>query len=140
MIGMTNGPITMPDGRLAGAYVQAKDIHTCLTGGPDQGMMDINHADNYAKHEFTHMLGVGDRYEGNVVSNTPPNDRPDRATAQDFRWGVLEATQSVGLTLRLKNDYNGYYGSLPSPFRFSTTDNVGAPVYNPYIRPKPWWK
>jgi hypothetical protein len=32
----------------------------------------------------------------------------------------------------MKSWYNGSGGPLPTPFRFSSTDNVGAPVA--------WWK
>jgi len=48
-------------------------------------------------------------------------------------WGVKEATQSVGLSLSMKSWYNGSGGPLPNPFRFSTTDQVGAPTFG-------WWK
>jgi RHS repeat-associated protein len=136
VIGMTNGD-PAPG---AGAYVNPKGLWAALTGGPDTGMMDINGVDNYAKHEFTHLLGVGDRGDYNVpdsgpavMSNTWPNRRPDSATGQDLSWGVKEATQSVGLGLAMKSWYDGSAGPLPSPFHFSSTDTVGAPV-------GPWWK
>lgn len=138
VIGMTNGPpITMSDGSSLGAYVDEKSIGTWLTGGPNTGMMDINSVDNYAKHEFTHMLGVGDK-RGAVLSDSWPQMRPDRATSQDLNWGVEEATQSVGLGLSMRSWYDGSGGSLPRPFCFSATDRVGAPVDNEITNP--WWK
>jgi hypothetical protein len=138
VIGMTNGPpITMPDGSLLGAYLDAKSIGDWLTGGPNTGMMDIRGADNYAKHEFTHMLGVGDK-GGAVLSASWPQMRPDRATSQDLGWGVKEATQSVGIGLSMKRWYDGSGGPLPEPFNFFATDSVGAPVNNDITNPR--WK
>lgn len=90
VIGMTNGPPM--EG--AGAYVNPKSVWGALTGEPDTGMMDINNADNYAKHEFTHLLGTGDK-PGAVLSDTNPAMRPFGATSQDFRWGIREATSGV---------------------------------------------
>jgi hypothetical protein len=79
---------------------------------------------------------VGDR-KGNeaVLSNTDflnDSNIPHTATNRDFRWGIKEAIGSVGLGLAMKNWYDGNAGSLPTPFRFSSTDNVGAPWA--------WWK
>jgi hypothetical protein len=136
VIGMTNGD-PAPD---TGAFVNPKSFWGALTGAADTGMMDINGVDNYAKHEFTHLLGVDDRGDYSVpdsgpavMSNTWPNRRPASATGQDLSWGVKEATQSVGLGLAMKSWYNGSGGPLPSPFHFSSTDTVGAPA-------GPWWK
>ncbi|HKD58825.1 MAG TPA: hypothetical protein VKB47_00105 [Terracidiphilus sp.] len=137
VIAMRNGPMTMPDGSLLGAYIEEKSIADWLTGGPSTGMMDINGADNYAKHEFTHMLGVGDK-SGAVLSASWPQMRPDRATSQDLGWGVEEATQSVGLGLSMKTMYDGSGGPLPEPFDFFATDRVGAPVNNEITNPR--WK
>jgi len=55
VIGMTNGPIQLPDGRVAGAYVDPKSLGRWLSGGPDTGRMDINGVANYSKHEFAHF-------------------------------------------------------------------------------------
>jgi len=43
-----------------------------------------------ASHEFTHILGVFDRYRGSDLSNTniPFNNLPGNATANDYRWAV----------------------------------------------------
>lgn len=90
VIGMTNGPPM--EG--AGAYVNPKSVWGALTGEPDTEMMDINNADNYAKHEFTHLLGTGDK-PGAVLSDTNRAMRPFGATSQDFRWGIREATSGV---------------------------------------------
>ena len=67
VIGMTNGPPMVG----VGAYVNPKSAWGALTGAPDTGMMDINGADNYAKHEFTHLLGTSDK-PGSVLSDTNP--------------------------------------------------------------------
>jgi hypothetical protein len=137
VIAMKNGPMTMPDGSLLGAFIEEKSIADWLTGGPNTGVMDINGADNYAKHEFTHMLGVGDK-GGPVLSASWPQMRPDRATSRDLVWGVEEATQSVGLGLSMKRQYDGSGGPLPKPFNFFVTDRVGAPVNNEITNPR--WK
>jgi len=103
--------------------------------GIDTGVWNFNSlGSGVAAHEFTHLLGVGDRKDGDMVlSNTDflnNNNIPRTATSRDFGWGVKEATGSVGLGLSMKSWYNG--PALPSPFRFSTTDTVGAPWA--------WWK
>jgi len=83
VIGMVNGP-TGPN---EGAHVDPKSRPG---QAQDTGMMDINHVDNYAPHEFTHLLGVDDK-PGNVLSNTDPSQRPGSATRQDYMWGIQEA-------------------------------------------------
>jgi hypothetical protein len=88
---------------------------------------------NVEAHEFGHLLGIGDRDEGALVMNTNLWPVPNKATPADLGWGVKEATQSVGLSLSMKSWYNGSGGPLPTPFRFSTTDQVGAPSSG-------WWK
>jgi len=135
VIGMTNGE---PQAG-AGAFVNPKSLWGALIGKADTGMMDINHVDNYAKHEFAHLLGTGDRGDPNVpnsgpfvLSNTWPGRRPGSATAQDYGWGIKEAIGSARLGLAMKSWYDGSAGPLPTPFRFSSTDTVGAPWA--------WWK
>jgi hypothetical protein len=132
VIGMTNGPIQLADGRLAGAYINPKSLSGFLTGGPDTGKMDINGADNYAKHEFTHMLGTGDN-PGEFLSNTHPEMRPDRATGQDYRWGLKEATSDVNGWVNAPQMRSMRYGEYwEKPTGYSGTTNVGAPLM--------WWK
>jgi RHS repeat-associated protein len=131
VIGISNGNASAT----ADSYVQAKGMGAALFGGPDKGVWNINNLGATAAHEFTHLLGVDDRTSGPVLSNTNMlNDPsvPHHATNSDFQWGLQEMTRSVGLSLGLKNSYNGTYGPLPSPYHFSTTDNVGAPYM--------WWK
>jgi hypothetical protein len=106
-----------------------------LKGGPDTGMMDINHADNYAKHEFAHMLGTGDRGDRRVpnsgpfvLSNTWPGRRPGSATAQDYGWGVLDAVNSVSARGAMIN-----MGLAPATPQIYTQVTVGAPLFG-------WWK
>jgi len=129
VIGISNGNASAT----ADSFVNSKSLMTAITGGPDTGVWNINNLGNgVAAHEFTHLLGVDDK-SGAVLSNTnllnDPNI-PHTATSRDFSWGIKEATSSVGLGLSMKSWYNG--PTLPTPFRFSTTDNVGAPVA--------WWK
>lgn len=133
VIGMTNGPIQMSNGQMAGAYVNAKgSLWGALTGAPDTGLMDINHADNYAKHEFTHMLGTGDK-PGAVLSNTDPAWRPFSATSPDYGWGIREATRGVqGWMNAPAHTYMRYGEQWDKPSAYSGRTDVGAP----YL----WWK
>lgn len=131
VIGISNGNASAT----ADSFVNPK-ILTPGAGirGIDTGVWNINHLADTAEHEFTHLLGVGDRTSGAVLSNTNLlNDPsvPHHATPSDLGWGVREATGSVGLGLSMKSWYNG--PALPNPFRFSTTDTVGAPW-------GAWWK
>ncbi len=103
-----------------------------LTGGPDTGKMDINNVDNYSKHEFTHLLGVGDK-PGAVLSNTQPGMRPLSALAQDYRWGIKEAVSVVNNWTRAPQYRSMRYGEVfPKPKTFSDRTTVGAPLI--------WWK
>jgi RHS repeat-associated protein len=103
VIGMTNGPaLTGPNGQQYGAYVNQKSFFGILTGAADTGKMDINGVGNYSKHEFAHMVGIGDRGDYNipnsgpfVMSSTWPGQRPISATSQDLGWGIREATSGV---------------------------------------------
>jgi hypothetical protein len=128
VIGMTNGP---PQAG-AGAFVNPKSLWGALTGAPDTGMMDINHADNYAKHEFTHLLGVDDK-SGGVISNTNPAMRPNSATSQDYGWGIREATQGVnGWVNGPQYRSMGHGETWEKPSVYSDRTTVGAPAF--------WWK
>ena len=79
----------------ADSYVNPRSLLSAITGsGPDTGTWNINSiAQGVAAHEFTHLLGVGDKL-GAVLSNTnilnDPNI-PRHATAADFRFAVREA-------------------------------------------------
>jgi RHS repeat-associated protein len=128
VIGMTNGPIALGDGRLAGAYVK-KSFMGMLTGAADTGQMDINGVDNYSKHEFTHMLGTGDK-PGAVLSDTDPAMRPGRVTTQDLKWGVQESTQ--GVNSHYSGGINTPVFSVPPSPNYSGRTTVGAPYQ--------WWK
>ena len=131
VIGISNGNASAT----ADSFVNSKSLWTAIKGGPDTGVWNINNlGTGVAAHEFTHLLGVDDK-SGSVLSNTNLlNDPsiPHTATSRDFSWGIREATSSVGLGLSMKSWYDGSGGPLPTPFRFSSTDNVGAPVA--------WWK
>jgi RHS repeat-associated protein len=132
VIGMTSGAINLPDGRTAGAYISPKSFLGALTGAPDTGQMDINNVNNYAKHEFTHMLGTGDN-SGAVLSNTNPAMRPGRVTTQDLKWGVQEATR--GVNSHYSGGINTPVFSVPPSPNYSNRTTVGAPG-----APWQWWK
>lgn len=61
-----------------------------FSGGPDTGRMNIQavlSGKNTAKHEFGHMLGVGDRDDLSVLmSKSDANFMINKATSQDFSW------------------------------------------------------
>jgi len=127
VIGLTNGP-AIP-GR-ADSVVNPQSLHSAIAGGPDTGVWNINNLNNgVAAHEFTHLLGVGDRDSGAVLSNTQIlNDRsvPHAATPSDFRWGLRDTIYNV----------NGVLGcrecDIASSRTFQTTNTVHAPLV--------WWK
>jgi RHS repeat-associated protein len=135
VIGLTSGPIALPGGKVAGAFVQPKSLFTLLSGGPDQGKMDIGHVANYSKHEFSHLLGIRDK-PGGVLSNTNPWMRPASALPQDYRWGLQEATWQVNRWLHQPPSRSMRYGEVfdgPSPGQtFTGRTPVGAPFL--------WWK
>jgi RHS repeat-associated protein len=111
VVEMTNGPQHLTAaGLFTGGYTNPK-----ASAGQrfDSGIMDINNVDNYAKHEFTHFLGVNDK-PGAVLSNTNPGERPARATGQDLRMGVSPVTFYPPSPL-----------GLPGPFDYQT---YGAPA------------
>jgi RHS repeat-associated protein len=130
VIGLTNGP---PDAAHdTGAYVDPRGAVAAITGkGPDTGLWDFNNLDNYAKHEFTHLLGT-DNKEGVVLSNGSPAMRPDHATAQDLKWGIREAIDAVhSNTAHPWRMVIGNY-SFPLISHFSATTTVQAGWH--------WWK
>jgi hypothetical protein len=132
VIGLTNGNARPNDDSITGP---PNSFRTFLRG-QDTGLWNYNSlgpGSNVAAHEFGHLLGVDDRYEGALVMNTRLFPTPSRATQADLGWGIEEATQSVGLVLSMKSGYDGSGGPLPNPFRFSTTDKVGVPWGE-------WWK
>jgi RHS repeat-associated protein len=119
VVGLTNGPVDS-----AG--------HNGLTGpgnmaGQDKGTWNIKtlSSDNTAAHEFTHLLGVDDRYKGSYLSNTYDSQEPSKATRSDFMWGIQESIQNVHSVLNGANP--------PSTFNDSVT--VGAATSLSH-----WWK
>ena len=140
VIGMTNGPIQFSNGFLAGAYVNQKSFFGMLTGAADTGKMDINGVGNYSKHEFAHLIGIGDRGDYNVPnsgpfvqSNTWPGRRPNSATSQDFGWGIREATSGVNGWINAPQFRSMRYGETwEKPSGYSSQTSVGAPWH--------WWK
>jgi RHS repeat-associated protein len=132
VIGLSNGPADAAHN--ANALTGPSNSLGTFLRGQDTGTWNYNTlgADsmNTAAHEFTHLLGVDD-HTGYVLSNTDSTLAAPHATAADLGWGIREATKSVGLGLSMKSWYNG--PALPTPFTFSTRDNVGAPTFG-------WWK
>lgn len=59
-----------------------------IFGGPDTGeiALDGGTRNSEAAHEFTHMLGVDDRYSGAFLSHTKQTQRAMSATAYDYGW------------------------------------------------------
>jgi hypothetical protein len=88
-----------------------------------------------AAHEFTHLLGTGDK-PGLVLSNTNMlNDPgiPRTATSTDFGWGIREAISGVNSWMNAPQHQTAHYGEMSEkPSAYSDRTNVGAP----YL----WWK
>lgn len=128
VIGLSNGEAAPG----ADSFVNARSSFS----GPDTGTWNVNSlGSDVAAHEFTHLLGVGDRTAGAVLSNTDIlNDPsvPHSATAADFGWGIREAVDSVELYRLAINGCSPYCGLLPAQIHFSTTDTVRAAWI--------WWK
>ena len=130
VIGLTNGPANAAEN--TGAYVDPRGLVAATTKkGADTGLWDFNELSNYAKHEFTHLLGVGNK-EGAVLSNGDPTMRPDHATSQDLKWGIREAIDSVHSNA--VHPWRMQVGSSSFPLipHFSTTNTVQAAWA--------WWK
>ena len=132
VIGLSNGPADAAHD--LNAFTGSSNSLGTFLRGQDTGIWNYNtlgaDSRNTAAHEFAHLLGIGDK-EGHVLSNTDPSGRPIHATPSDLGWGIREATGSVNLALSMKSWYTG--PTLPNPFRFSSTDTVGAPWGS-------WWK
>jgi len=134
VIGLSNGPAD--PSRDANALTGPGNSLGTILRGQDTGTWNYNtlgaNSRNTAGHEFAHLLGI-DNHSGDILSNTNPVGRPIHATPSDLGWGIREATRSTGLGLSMRSWYNGSYGTLPTPFRFSSTETVGAPFFG-------WWK
>lgn len=96
-----------------------------IFGGPDRGQMEIDGGKRgLAAHEFTHLLGVDDRYSGAYLSNTYEQQRsPDtKATASDYNWAFGGAVTSHRAESR---QYKGNADSLET--RSSPMFRLGPP-------------
>jgi RHS repeat-associated protein len=131
VIGLSNGPASATADSIVNPRVLSP---TAGIRGIDTGVWNINSLGNdIAAHEFTHLLGVGDRGKGELVlSNTDflnNSQIPHTATDRDFNWGIREAVRAVNLHL----------GSIQE-------QSLGWPVQNPFTRretvgaPWLWWK
>lgn len=131
VIGISNGD-AIP-GR-ADSYVNPRSLGQAIFGGQDTGVWNYNNlGTGVAAHEFTHLLGVGDRSSGAVLSNTNYlNDPsiPHTATANDLRWGVQEATQ--GANAHYAGGINTPVFDVPPSPNYSGQTTVGAAWH--------WWK
>jgi len=81
VIEMVNGPFMTPQGQAIG------EVEGHLWG-PDTGKFDIGSlGTNMPQHEFGHLLGVGDRYEGDYLMNTlSPLPGKMFAGPEDMQW------------------------------------------------------
>jgi RHS repeat-associated protein len=132
VIGLSNGNAAPG----ADSFVNPRSLWTAIKGGPDTGIWNFNNlGSGVAAHEFTHLLGTGDK-PGMVLSNTNLlNDPsiPHTATARDFQWGIQETSSGVNTWMNAPPYQPMRYGELwnkPSGYTDRTT--VGAPLL--------WWK
>jgi hypothetical protein len=105
--------------------------------GPDTGRWNMGSKDNrgivggVASHEFTHLLGVYDRYQGSDLSNThiPWNNLPGKATANDYRW-------AIGGAINLHRDESRPINPVPPGIRnrAPAANGYGAPRNHRSIR------
>jgi len=94
-------------------------------GGPDRGQIEIDGGKRgLAAHEFTHLLGVDDRYSGAYLSNTYEGQRSRgmKATASDYEWALGGAAESHRAGSR---QYKGNGDSLET--RSSPQFRLGPP-------------
>jgi RHS repeat-associated protein len=121
VVGLSNGPADAAHN--VDSYVNPRQG----LFGPDTGVWNINSlAGGVGAHEFTHLLGVGDK-PAPVLSNTYALSYPSlarHATADDLRWGISEAVDSVNATLAAPSRYTY---DFVDPRRFATTVTVHAP-------------
>ena len=136
VIGLSNGNASPT----ADSYVNNRSL---LSGNrPDTGVWNINNlANGVAAHEFTHLLGVDDRTSGNALSNTNllnSSSVSHTATADDFRWGIKEAVNSVNLGRDMIKSCAQYCGISSQQPRISSTNTVKAG--SAFGRWDFWWK
>jgi len=115
VIGLQNGSVNSKDNANAGLGHNV---------GQDEGTWNINTLGRTAPHEFTHLMGVDDHGDFNLLlSNTNPLRRPMplHATSQDFGWALKETSTHInGAMEQMKKT-----GATFSPVKDVTT--VGAP-------------
>lgn len=132
VIGLKNGSASSSADDLTGP---PNSLGTFLRG-QDTGIWNFQTLGgdlNGAAHEFTHMLGDADHNGCMCVSNSTLWHTPQKATAEDFGWGLLEATRAVNTTLNRAPISNPVFAA-PNPSTFSNSVHVGAPLVNF------WWK
>ena len=140
-IEISNGPASSS----ADSYVN----RASLTGGPDTGRWNLGKGVNdkgiiggVAKHEFTHLLGVDNRYSGAYISSVPwlSNPRPsEKATAYDYGWALGGAINSHRESSRPNSYCCPYPGvritsKTGQPQSGTSVRTVGAPTR---LR---WWR
>jgi RHS repeat-associated protein len=116
--------IALKDGDAVPGDKSSLVYRSSVFGGPDRGVWNINdmRTTDMPAHEFTHLLGVGDREAGDSISNHW-NDTP-KANSQDFKWalsGTLWRDQMIRQNVRIEPEK-------------PTQETVGAPTRFG------WWK
>jgi RHS repeat-associated protein len=93
-------------------------------GRPDTGQVSLDAGQKgIAAHEFTHLLGIEDRYSGAFLSNTYESQRSFdmKATAYDFGWAFGGAI----------NEHRAVSRQAVSQGRQWETHNAGGPSWGP---------
>lgn len=114
-----------------------------VLGGPDRGEIafDAGIRKSEAAHEFTHILGVDDRYKGAYLSNTFGAQRAQSATAYDYGWafgGAIndhrsESRPHITGGRQLETLNAGPGGRRGEPRSHTSTRELGAPALK-------WWR
>lgn len=110
-------------------------------GGPDRGeiALDAGIRKSEMAHEFTHLLGVDNRYSGAYLSNTYGAQRAQSATAYDYGWAFGGAINSHRFESRPRvaagrqwETHNAGGGPLGKERSYTSTRELGAPIQ--------WWR
>jgi hypothetical protein len=115
-----------------------QSAYTAVAGGPDIGELavDAGTRKSEAAHEFTHMLGVNNRYSGSYLSNTYGAQRATSATAYDYGWAFGGAISShrfesrpIVATGRQWETLNAGPGSRERERSHTSTRELRAPYF-----------
>jgi RHS repeat-associated protein len=123
------------------SYMRERSVYDVASGGPDRGQLalDAGRRNSEAAHEFTHVLGVDNRYSGKYLSNTYGAQRAMTATGWDYAWAFGGEIQSHRAASRAPNPVPlGIRNRAPAargygaPRSHRSTREVGAAFY--------WWR